>query len=474
MIDATDVTSLSVSALSKLISGGEASPVEVTQAYLDRVRRLDGRLHSFITLDEDGALDQARSLEQEQSHNRIRGPLHGVPMGVKDHCHVAGLPTTEGSEWFRDCVADHDSTVVARLKERGAILLGKLNMSELGIGYTIDWPFGRTNNPWDLKRTPGTSSAGPGAATCASLCAASLGGDTGGSIRIPASYCGISGLRPTWGLVSRYGIPSIAWSMDTTGPMAKTVEDCAIVLQAIAGRDPKDSYTRDWQVPDYRGALDGGISGLRVGVVREVMDTSVSDAEVVKTVRRAVGQLERLGASVEEVSLPSIVHVGAVHWAICFTEFATIHQKRMKDRAEDLTKLVKIATLAGALLPAQGYYKATWMRDLIRREVLDALKRYDILVTPTTITTAEEWAETYPEITKEYARNALTSSTVVCTGAFSHAGTPALSIPCGFTEEGLPVGLQIVGKPFDDALVLRVGYTYQQETDWHTRRPPLE
>ena len=474
MIDATDVTSLSVAELSKLISGGNVSPVEVTQAYLDRVKRLDGRIHSFITLDEDGALEQARELEHEQSQDRIRGPLHGVPMGVKDHCHAAGLPTTEGSEWFRDSVADHDSTVVARLKERGAILLGKLNMSELGIGYTIDWPFGRTNNPWDLTRTAGTSSAGPGAATCASLCAASLGGDTGGSIRIPASYCGVSGLRPTWGLVSRHGIPSIAWSMDTTGPMAKTVEDCAIVLQAIAGRDPKDPYTRDWQAPDYHSALDGGISGLKIGVVREVMDTSVSDAEVVQAVWRALGRMEDLGATVEEVSLASIGHVGAVHWAICFTEFAAIHQKRMRDRAEELTKLVKLATLAGSLLPAQAYYKATWMRDIIRREVLDALDRYDVLVTPTTTTTAEKWAAEYPEITKKYARAALTSSTVVCTGAFSHAGTPALSVPCGFTEEGLPVGLQIVGKPFDDALVLRVGHTYQQDTDWRTRRPPLE
>lgn len=474
MIDSTDVTSLSVAELSKLISGGEASPVEVTQAYLDKVNRLDAKLHSFITLDKDGALEQAKALEQEQSQNRIRGPLHGVPMAVKDHCDAAGLPTTEGSEWFRDCIADHDSTVVARLKESGAVLLGKLNMSELGIGYTLNWPFGRTNNPWDLKRTPGTSSAGPGAATCASLCAASLGGDTGGSIRIPASFSGISGLRPTWGLVSRYGIPSIAWSMDTTGPMARTVEDCAIVLQAIAGHDPKDPYTRDWHVPDYRSALDGGVSGLKVGVVREVMDTSVSDPEVVETVRLAVNQLERLGASVEEVSLPRLRHVGAVHWAICYTEFATIHQKRMRDRAEDLTPNVKIVTLAGALLPSQAYYKAMWMRQLIRQEVLDALKRYDVLVTPTTTTTAPEWEATYPEVTKEYARDALTKSTVVCTGGFSHAGTPALSIPCGFTEEGLPVGLQIVGKPFDDALVLQVGHTYQQETDWHTRRPPLD
>lgn len=474
MIDATEVTSLSVADLSKLIAVGEVSPVEVTQAYLDRVHRLDGRLHSFITLDEDGALDQARVLEQEKARNLIRGPLHGVPVAVKDHCHVAGLPTTEGSEWFRGWIPDYDSTVVARLKQSGTIMLGKLNMSELGIGYTIDWPFGRANNPWDLKRTPGTSSAGPGAATSAGLCAASLGGDTGGSIRIPASYSGVSGLRPTWGLVSRYGIPSIAWSMDTTGPMARTVEDCAILLQDIAGHDQNDPYTRNWHVPDYRRGLDGGVKGLRVGVVKEVMDTSVSDPEVVKIVRRALGELESLGASLEEVSLPSIKHVGAVHWAICFTEFATIHQKRMRDRVEDLTKLVKIATLAGALLPAQAYYKASWMRQLIRQEVLDAHSHYDVLVTPTTISTAPEWTDTYPEITKEYAQDALTKSTVVCTGAFSHSGSPALSVPCGFTEEGLPVGLQIAGKPFDDALVLRVGHTYQQATNWHTRRPPLE
>ena len=353
-------------------------------------------------------------------------------------------------------------------------MLGKLNMSELGIGYTIDYPFGRTNNPWDLERTPGISSAGPGAGTCASLCAASLGGGTGGSIRIPAPYCGISGLRPTWGLVSRYGIPPIAWSMDTTGPMARSVEDCAIVLQVIAGHDPRDTYTRKWQLPDYHSELDGDVIGLKVGVVREVMDTSLVDPEVVKTVRAALDQLERLGASVEEVSLPSIAHVGAVHWAICFTEFATLHQKRMRERAEDLTPLVKTATLAGALLPAQGYYKATWMRDVIRQEVLDALKVYDVLATPTTDTTAPKWADTYPEIDKDYARAALTKSPLACTGVFSHAGCPALSIPCGFTEGGLPVGLQIAGRPFDDALVLRVGHIYQQETDWHTRRPPFD
>ena len=350
-MDPAAVCLLSASEIGQLLRSGEASPVEVTRAFLDRIGRLDGRLRSYIMVAGEDALRQAQAAERDMAAGRDRGPLHGVPVAVKDHCNVSGWPSTGGSAILKDNVPHFDSTVVARLREGGAVLLGKLNMTEFGIAETIDFPYGQTANPWRPDRSPGSSSAGPGAATAAFLCAASLGGDTGGSIRIPAAYCGIVGLKPTWGLVSRYGVMPVTWSMDTTGPMTRTVEDCALMLQAVAGHNPKDRHTRKGAVPDYRAALDGGVRGLRMGLITELIDPAVVDIEVADAVREAARELEGLGASVDDVSIPMVAHAGAIHWTLCYVEFCAVNREMIRTRAADMTHMVRVAVQAGSLVP---------------------------------------------------------------------------------------------------------------------------
>ena len=295
VMDKREIPFLSAAELGRLIELREVSPVVAAEAYLERIAAVDGRLCSYITVTGDYALAAARAAEAEMAGGVYRGPLHGVPVAVKDQFYTAGIRTTGGSAILRDFVPGEDATVMARLKAAGAVLLGKLNMSEFAMADIYDHAYGTPRNPWDLARNPGTSSSGCGAATAAFLCATSLGEDTGGSIRGPANFSGLVGLRPTYGRVSRYGVMGGSWSMDTVGPIARTVEDAAITLQAIAGYDAKDPYTRDVPVPDYRAALGGDLAGLRVGVVRERMDAPNLDPELRDAVTSAVGMLGELG-----------------------------------------------------------------------------------------------------------------------------------------------------------------------------------
>ncbi|HEX2279579.1 MAG TPA: amidase [Candidatus Tectomicrobia bacterium] len=474
-MNTADIPFLSATALGELIRNREVSPVEATTAYLDRIEAIDGKLHSYITVCRDHAFQAAREAEQAIAQGKWRGPLHGVPYAVKDQFWTEGIRTTGGSRLLADSIPDEDATVVARLRAAGGILLGKLNMSEFATGNSVHHPFGTPHNPWDLERNPGTSSSGSGAATAAFLCATSLGEDTGGSIRNPANNCGLVGLRPTWGLVSRYGMMGACWSMDIGGPISRTVEDCALTLQAIAGHDPRDPYTANTPVPDYRAGLAGDIRGVRVGVVKEGLDADFVHPQVRAALSRAVADLKEQGVSVDEVSIPLLPSAAALTRAILAVESASLHHEWLRTRRHEYDHNVQIDFLTGAVMPAQLYYKAQKLRALVRQQVFDALRKVDVLATPSSSEPAPLLPQAPGLRSKEEARQRMSGRRSL-TGVFNLANVPALSVPCGFVSiEGkeLPVGLQLGGRPFEDGLLLKVAHAYEQATPWHTRRPPV-
>ncbi|MDA1189303.1 MAG: amidase [Chloroflexi bacterium] len=468
---ASEIHYLSAADLGRAIQAKNVSPVEATNAYLDRIAKLDPTYHAYITVGKNDALKQAKELEKEASAGRFRGPLHGVPVAMKDPVGVKGWPSTGGSAIFKDNILDYDSTIAARLKQAGAIIIGKTNMTEMGIAETIEFPWGTPLNPWNHGRSTGSSSAGSGAATAAFLCAASLGGDTGGSIRIPAAYCGLVGLRPSFGRVSRYGVMTVTWSMDTIGPMTRTVEDTALMLQAIAGHDPKDRHSYNSPVPDYASDMKKGVKGLRVGVIKELVEAEQVEPDVAKATQQAIATLKDLGAVVENVSLPMVQHSGPIHWVICYSEFATTYRDIIRTRAKELTHMVRIAVLGGGILPAQSYYKALMLREMLRREMLAAFDKFDVLVCPTMPSGAMPRAKSLKTTGKDMVSSWVTGP-VRMTAPFSHANVPALSVPSGMTSDGLPIGFQIAGRPLDESSVLRAGYAFEQATDWHKARPP--
>ncbi len=474
-MDRADIPFLSATELASRIEAKQVSPVEAVEAYLDRIERVDPRVNSYVTVCAEDARRDACRAEEEIQRGECRGPLHGVPVAVKDQIYTKGIRTTDGSKIRAGFVPDVDATVVTNLKKAGAILLGKLNMSEFANGPPQSSASGPARNPWDLAYSPGTSSTGSGAATAARLCATSLGEDTGGSIRGPASYSGLVGLRPTWGRVSRYGVDGAGWSFDTIGPVSRTVEDCAATIGAIAGYDPKDPYTHQVPVPDYRQALTGDIRGLRVGLVREFLGTKelALDPRTRDAVIAAVEVLRGLGAEVKEVSLPLSARCGVVIRTITHTERVSLHPEWLRQQAQDYHPITRVTFTTANLIPAQAYYKAQKLRAMVRQEVLEALKQVDVLVHPTTAGPADLIDPQARVRSKEQAIRSLAAGGY--RGLYSLTGAPALSIPCGFTSEGdgaLPLALQIAGRPFDEATVLRAGHAYEQATEWHKRLPP--
>ncbi|CAI8041801.1 Glutamyl-tRNA(Gln) amidotransferase subunit A [Geodia barretti] len=424
------------------------------------------KFNAYLTVTREMAMDAAREAEREIASGHHRGPMHGVPVAVKDQFLSAGVRSTGGSRILVDYVPDEDATVIANLKQAGAVLLGKTNLTEFAItGFSHRYSTPR--NPWDLNTYAGGSSSGSGAATGAYLCATSLGEDTGGSIRFPATWCGLVGLRPTWGLVSRYGVMRGVWSMDTVGPISRTVEDAAITLGAIAGHDPRDGHMSTAPVPDYRAALGQGIEGLRIGVVTEQMESELVDADVRSAVQRAITGLAELGATVEEVSLPLSAVAGPISGTLLAVEPANNHAKWVHENIDDYGHDDRILLLTGSVIPARYYNKAQKIRELIRRQVIDALGSYDALVFPTAGRGAQSVEDDPPVTSKE------TSSRLpfLFTRLFNLASCPAMSVPCGFDDRGMPVGLQIGGKPFSEETLFRIGHAYEQATDWHTRRP---
>jgi aspartyl-tRNA(Asn)/glutamyl-tRNA(Gln) amidotransferase subunit A len=465
---------LSATELAELIRTAEVSPVEATDAYLARIEQVDPSLNSYITVTADQARAEARQAEAEIAAGKYRGPLHGVPVAVKDQFCTQGVLTTGGSSILEEYVPDYDATVMANLKEAGAVLLGKLNMSEFAMGDAFHHPYGRPRNPWDLSRNPGTSSSGSGAATAAFLCATSLGEDTAGSIRGPAAFCGLVGIRPTWGLVSRHGMLASTWSMDAAGPISRTVRDCAVTLQAIAGFDPNDSYTRNAPVPNYLEGLEAGIQGLRVGVISDRVNADGVEPEVRDSVTAAVGQLGELGAEVEEVSIPLMAQSAAISTTLIYVDATAVHRRGLQEHPEKYDHNNRVRLLTGALIPAQAHQKANRLRHIMRQHILDALNRVDVLILPTSSVQATP-IPTEAGMAKNGKEDFLSmlGGRRTYTTPSNLAGVPGLSINCGFTSDGLPVGLQMVGRPFDEATLFRAAYAYEQATDWHTRRPPV-
>lgn len=466
-----DLAFLGAVKLATLVREKRLSPVELVETYLERIDRLDGRLRAYIMVCREDALEAARKAEAAVARGEALGPLHGVPIAVKDQFHTRGILTTVGSRILASFVPEEDATVVARLKAAGGILLGKLNLTEFAFGGTVHFPFGQPRNPWHLEHDPGSSSSGSGVATAAALCAASLGEDTGGSIRSPASWCGVVGIRPTWGRVSRHGCFPLSWSMDTAGPLTRTVEDCALLLRLIAGYDPKDPLSSRRPVPDYSAGLTGEVRGLRVGVIRGLTFSPDTDSEVRNAVLEAAALLEKLGAEVEEISLPLLPLAGAVFMALADSEGAGLHQAWLRSRAADYDQGTRRRLLTASLLPSAVYHQAQRARALIRQQILEALRQVDLLLCPTSPRPAPLIADSAAPITskEEAARRFFTRRSY--TTPFSLAGVPALSVPCGFTASGLPIGLQLAGRPFDEATLFRVGHAYEQETTWHLSRP---
>jgi aspartyl-tRNA(Asn)/glutamyl-tRNA(Gln) amidotransferase subunit A len=468
-MEASELCSLSLRSLATLIQRQELSAVEATEAVLDRIDKFDGQLNSFITVMRDEALAQAHAAEQEILRGQYRGSLHGVPMAVKDLYYTKGVRTTMGSKIFADFIPSYDATVITRLRDAGAILIGKLNMHEFARGATnASSVTGACHNPWDVMRVPGGSSGGAGAAVASGLCFGALGSDTGGSIRIPAALCGIVGLKPTYGRVSRRGVFPLSWSLDHVGPMTRTVADAGLMLQAIAGHDRNDATTRTAVVPDYTAALTAEIKGVRLGIPREFYFEQL-DTEVGNAVRAAIQTLERAGARIEEVSLPLSKYAGAVGRIISLTESAEIHEKFLRTRATDYTADVRAGFLTGQLILGKHYMKAQRVRSLIRQEMASVLQRVDALVTPTAPIPAPKINQTTVDIAGEEVD--VLSMLSRLTRPANLSGFPAISVPCGFTQETLPIGLQIIGRPFAEASVLQIAYAYEQNTSWHQQHP---
>ena len=443
----------------------ELSPVELTTAIIDRSERLDGPLNAFITLMREEALAQARGAEKAILAGHDLGPLHGIPISLKDLYQTVGVKTTGGSKILADWVPTTDATVTRRLSLAGAIVIGKNNLHEFAFGATNENPhYGPSRNPWNRERITGGSSGGSAAAVAAGLGYASMGSDTGGSIRLPAAFCGIVGVKPTYGLVSRAGVLPLSWSLDHCGPLTRTVEDAAIMLNAIIGHDHADPASASRVTPDLTTALDGKVQGLRVGVLREYLGENVN-AEVASAVRTAARDLERLGTRVEEVSVPEVAYGDGASIGILYGEAAAIHERWLKTHRDQYGADVLERLSQGERMTATQYLKGQRARRVLVDRFKQLFEQIDVLISPT----VPILAPTIPESRGNAARAQLLGFTRL----FNVLGLPTLSVPCGFSTTGLPIGLQVAGRPFDDITILRVAYAYERQAGWHSHRPAV-
>jgi aspartyl-tRNA(Asn)/glutamyl-tRNA(Gln) amidotransferase subunit A len=469
----TDLVWESLSELARLIASKEVSPVEVAQAHLDRIAATDGKLKAYLTVTAESALEGARAAEAAVMAGGSLGALHGVPLALKDLYCSRGVRTTAGSRILADWVPAADATVVSRLAEAGAILLGKLNMHEFAYGPEgLNPHYGTPWNPWDATahRMCGGSSSGSGAAVAAGLAAGTLGSDTGGSIRIPSSLCGLTGLKPTYGRVSRAGVLPLSWSLDHIGPMCRSARDCALMLGAIAGYDPRDPTSSVLPVPDYTAALTGQVKGLRIGLLRAFFLESAAP-EVCAAVEAALRALEQMGAAVSEVALDTAPMAAGASSAVLAPEAYAYHEPWLRTRRQDYGEDVGQRLLVGAFFSAADYLKGQRIRTLMRDEVDHVLGKLDVLACAATPVAAPVVGQ--EEVALGGDRVPVRSSLIRYTRHFNLTGHPAASVPCGFTSQGLPIGLHLIGRPFDEATVLRVADAFQGVTDWHARRPPL-
>ncbi|TMA97468.1 MAG: Asp-tRNA(Asn)/Glu-tRNA(Gln) amidotransferase subunit GatA [Deltaproteobacteria bacterium] len=467
----------------------EFSSLELTEAVFQRIAASDDKIHAYLTIVRDAALEQARQADERLKQDSGISPLLGIPIAVKDNFLTCGLRTTCASKILGEFIPPYDAATVQKLRAAGAVITGKTNLDEFAMGSSVEnSAFFPTRNPWNLERIPGGSSGGSAAAVASDQCIAALGTDTGGSIRQPAACCGIVGLKPTYGRVSRYGIVAFASSMDQVGPMTKDVRDAALLLEAIAGYDPGDSTSVNRAVPRYASSLTEPVKGLRLGIPKEYFVAGMQ-AEVERAVRTAIRELEKSAAAVEEISLPHTEYAVAVYYIVATAEassnLARYDGMRYGRRAQakDLTETymisrdegfgaeVKRRIMLGTYALSAGYYdayylKAQKVRTLIKRDFDEAFKRCDVIVTPTAPTTAFKLGEKTQDPLQMYLSDIYTIS-------INLAGLPALSLPCGFDQDGMPIGLQIIGKPFDESTIFRVAYNYEQATEWHKKRPRI-
>lgn len=468
---------MSLSEQARMICAGELSPVALVELYLDRIARYNDKLNSYITVAADSALARARLAEEEIKAGEYLGPLHGIPVAVKDQMQIDGMRVTGGSKIYADHVGTHDATVIARLKAAGAVLMGTLNTHEFHMGPTVNFPYGTPRNPWNLTRNPGGSSSGSATSLAAGLVSAALGGDTGGSIWGPAAACGIVGLKPTWSRVSRDGVFPLTWTLDCVGPMARTVEDAAVVLGVIAGRDPLDPTSSHEPVPDYAELVrDTSLAGLRVGVVKEMFSDDITSASALAAVQVALDVLAGKGAELVDVSLPLMRETRFISPALTKPEAASYHRRNLLERYMDFDYNTRVSSMVGAILPAGLASLAQRARVVIGKQVTDTLEKVDVLVGSGSAGGAVVITERPPIKTKQEALEKIYGVGKAAgqyTRVFSLAGVPAMAVPTGFDLEGMPLSLHIAGRLFDEATVMRVGHAFQLETDWHGRRPPI-
>jgi aspartyl-tRNA(Asn)/glutamyl-tRNA(Gln) amidotransferase subunit A len=468
-----DLTTFSLKNVSELLRKKSTSPVELTEACLKRIEAYNPSVNAFITVTAESALASAREMQAEQSRGKWRGPLHGVPIALKDNIDTAGVRTTAASELFKDRVPAEDAEVVRRLKNAGAIILGKLNMHEFAYGPTsaVSY-FGPVHNPWALDRISGGSSGGSAAAIASGMCFGTLGTDTGGSIRIPSSHCGVVGLMPTYGRVSNRGVIPMAWTLDHVGPICKTVEDAAMMLGVIAGYDDADPTTVDVAVPDYTRSFAMQVRKLRIGFPRANFFDGL-DPEYAKRMNDAIEILRKLTASAIDVQLPQAVNAGTI-WG---PETYAYHAKWLTESPQKYQAATREQMIRSNEMKPDVYAQARRQVDLVRREIRKVFSSVDLLVTPTMKAPPGTIAAAISAPAAPPARGAggeiAPAGGLNSVGAFDVYGLPAITIPCGFTAAGLPLGIQISAAPFAESNMLALAHAYEQATEWHTRRPVL-
>jgi len=485
-----ELTSLTIHELQGLLRRREVTAKQVLMAFLKRIAQVEGKIQAYMTVTGLEALRTASRLDRRRQAGENVGPLAGIPLAIKDVICTQDVPTTCSSKILDGFIPPYDATVTRRLDQAGMVLLGKTNMDEFAMGSsTENSGYKVTRNPWDLDRVPGGSSGGSAAAVTADLCAGALGSDTGGSIRQPAAFCGIVGVKPTYGRVSRYGLVAFASSLDQIGPMTKDVRDAAILLGVIAGHDACDSTSVNVPVPDYAAQLGREVTGLRIGIPKEYFIEGM-DPEVETAVRAAINALESLGAKAESISLPHTEYAVATYYLVATAEASSnlarydavkygfrareakdLLSMYMKSRQNGFGAEVKRRIMLGTYALSAGYYdayylKALKVRTLIRKDFEDAFKRCEVILTPTAPTAAFRLGEKTDDPLTMYLSDIFTISANL-------AGIPGVCLPCGFTQAGLPIGLQLLGKPFDEATLLQVAFAYEQATEWHRRNPPL-
>jgi len=484
-----DITTLTLTQLGAKLKARDLSAEEATRAYLERIAASDERLNLYLTVAEEAALAMARVADQRLAAGE-GAPLTGIPLALKDIFVTRGVRTTCASQILANYLPPYDGTAVARLREQGAVFLGKLNMDEFAMGSSNEnSAFGPARNPWNPDYVPGGSSGGSAACVAAREAVATLGTDTGGSIRQPAAHCGVVGLKPTYGRVSRYGVIAYASSLDQVGPLTRDVEDCALLLGAVAGYDDRDSTSVDTPVPDYCASLRDGIRGLRVGLPKEYFIDGL-DSEVKQAVDTAIAALKAQGAELVEVELPHTDYAVACYYLIATAEASSnlarydgvrygervdegggLIEMYRRSRAAGFGAEVKRRIMLGTYALSSGYYdayylKAQKVRTLIRDDFTKAFEKVDVIATPVAPTPAFKQGEKTADPLQMYLSD-------IFTIPVNLAGTCAMSLPCGFSGAGLPIGLQLIGKPFDEATLLKTGWAYQQASDWHTRQAPL-